>query len=219
MNNLLINSIKVMIGRFGSSKLLDRSSSNQICPKKGFTLIELMVAITIVAVISAIGYISYSSAQISSRDAKRKQDLRSLATALEVYHQANGRYPCTGGVAQVSNNIFKDQLNQWLQDTCGIGGTTYMDQRYINKMPRDPLKDAGDPFTATNNNNVPTGFSYRTLTTTDGPNCPSDDGQYYILASGLENPNDPDLAKVNGAVTFCDGSIPKNSRMYIIVTP
>ncbi|MBI3486079.1 type II secretion system protein [Candidatus Daviesbacteria bacterium] len=183
--------------------------------RQGFTLIELMVAITIVAVISAIGYISYSAAQISSRDARRKQDLRALATALEVYHQANGRYPCTGGVAQVSN-VIKEQPNQWIEDTCV--NSTYLDQRYINRMVRDPLKDAGDPFAS--QAQAKTGYSYRTWTDSGGhPGCPVNDGQYYILAALLENPNDPDHAKITSGLNFCDGSSPPNEMLFLITTP
>src|SRR3989338_7758435 len=75
--------------------------------RKGFTLIELMVAITIIAIISTIGLVTYSKAQMLGRDAKRKQDLRSISIALQLYYQANKRYPETGpanGYNQVSTN-------------------------------------------------------------------------------------------------------------------
>lgn len=64
---------------------------------KGFTLIELMVSISILVIVSTVGIVSFSRAQIVSRDARRKEDLHNIATALQVYYQANKRYPCTKG--------------------------------------------------------------------------------------------------------------------------
>lgn len=61
--------------------------------KKGFTLIELMITISIVAIISAIGLVSYSQTQKIARDARRKEDLRSLAIAIELYYQKIKTYP------------------------------------------------------------------------------------------------------------------------------
>ncbi len=54
---------------------------------KGFTLIELMVAISIIAVLSTIGMVAYSKVQLLGRDARRKQDLRAIAQALEIFYQ------------------------------------------------------------------------------------------------------------------------------------
>ncbi len=62
--------------------LSERSKSN------GFTLIELLVAITIVAVLGAIGIVVFSGVQARSRDAKRSGDLTAIANALEGKKQA-----------------------------------------------------------------------------------------------------------------------------------
>src|SRR3990167_4460210 len=73
--------------------------------KKGFTLVELLIAISIIAIISAVGITSYSQAQKLGRDFKRKQDLRSIATALELFHQKYKRYPCTGTAVHWENSL------------------------------------------------------------------------------------------------------------------
>lgn len=61
---------------------------------KGFTLVELLVAMTIVMVLTVVGIVNYSSAQKSARDAKRKSDLEKVRIALEMAKQDhNGCYP------------------------------------------------------------------------------------------------------------------------------
>lgn len=53
--------------------------------KIGFTLIEIMVATTIVAVLAAVGMVSYASATKKSRDAKRMADIAQIQSALEMF--------------------------------------------------------------------------------------------------------------------------------------
>ena len=60
--------------------------------KKGFTLIELLVTISIIAILSTIGLTIFSGTQGKARDSVRKNDLRTLATALEIYYQKNNNY-------------------------------------------------------------------------------------------------------------------------------
>ena len=62
--------------------------------KKGFSLLELLVVIGIIAVLLAIGAASYSTVQRKSRDAKRRGDLKALQQAAEQYYAVCGsEYP------------------------------------------------------------------------------------------------------------------------------
>jgi general secretion pathway protein G len=61
--------------------------------KKGFTLIEILVAATIISVLSVVGVASYTSINKRSRDAKRKSDLEQVRSALEMYRVDKGSYP------------------------------------------------------------------------------------------------------------------------------
>jgi prepilin-type N-terminal cleavage/methylation domain-containing protein len=55
--------------------------------KNGFTLIELIVSITIIAVLTVAGVISYGGASKKARDNRRVADLEKIRIALELYRQ------------------------------------------------------------------------------------------------------------------------------------
>jgi prepilin-type N-terminal cleavage/methylation domain-containing protein len=61
--------------------------------KKGFTLIEIMVAVSIIAILSAIGFAAYNQTRAVARDGKRLSDAQEVQKALEQYYAVNSRYP------------------------------------------------------------------------------------------------------------------------------
>src|SRR3990167_7229706 len=60
---------------------------------KEFKIIELLVVITIIAILIAVVSPSFINAQKKSRDARRKNDLKSVQSALDLYFETNGKYP------------------------------------------------------------------------------------------------------------------------------
>jgi general secretion pathway protein G len=97
--------------------------------RRGFTLIEVLVAATIIALLTAIGVVSYASANRSARDAKRKSDLEQIRAALEMFRADCGKYPVTNTV--VPGN------------TLALNGTScpgYSDSTvtYMRQVPQDP---------------------------------------------------------------------------------
>lgn len=66
--------------------------------KKGFTLFELLVSISIIGILTALGVVSFSAAQKKARDSRRIQDMDAIQKALESYYsQNNYKYPTTVG--------------------------------------------------------------------------------------------------------------------------
>jgi len=65
---------------------------------KGFSFIELIVVVTIIAVLSMVGVLSYGQAQRKSRDSRRISDLERIRMALEMARQAGTTYPASLGV-------------------------------------------------------------------------------------------------------------------------
>ena len=60
---------------------------------KGFSLIELMVVVAIIAILASIGMVVYGNVQKTARLAKRIGDLKGIETALELYRSDNDHYP------------------------------------------------------------------------------------------------------------------------------
>lgn len=59
----------------------------------GFTLLEVMVAVAIISILSAIVYAGLGEARKKARDAQRMSDLQQLQLALRQYKDAHGTYP------------------------------------------------------------------------------------------------------------------------------
>lgn len=77
--------------------------------QSGFTLLEILVAISIIALILSLGIVSYNQVFISSRDSTRKSDLQIISNALEQYNNSKGSYPTnTSSLSVYLNPIPKD---------------------------------------------------------------------------------------------------------------
>ena len=169
---------------------------------KGFTLIELLTAITIVAILSTVGLTVYSQSQLLARDARRKQDLRAIATGLEFFYQQHRRFPCSAN----SWGQWADSGDSasWLFDkgpTCAVATAAPFEPTYINKLPKDPNGNDSSPLVSGS------GYGYAYWSGNSGPlggTCVSGDGQSFILVARLENASDADSAAKAGTKA-CDG--------------
>jgi prepilin-type N-terminal cleavage/methylation domain-containing protein len=86
---------------------------------KGFTLVELLVTISLIAVLTAIAIVYYGNTQKKARDNKRRSDLEQVRAALEMYRSQNGSYPA-GSWSDLGSAL--------------TGGT----DPYISELPSDP---------------------------------------------------------------------------------
>lgn len=119
--------------------------------KSGFSLIELLVVISIIAVLVGLGLPNFIGARERARDAKRKAELNQLKTALRMYYNDYRAYPVA-----VSPYYFQGcgaAGDATCPGTCttgqfSAGGVDGCSTVYMRKLPTDykyyrhPLKPA-----------------------------------------------------------------------------
>ena len=60
---------------------------------KGFSLLELLVAMTIIALLGTLGFKQYQRYSMSSRHLKAQDDLKIVAEGLDQFYLKYGQYP------------------------------------------------------------------------------------------------------------------------------
>jgi type II secretion system protein G len=95
---------------------IDDSRSNE----RGFTLIELMVVVAIIAILASILIPNFVNARAQAQTAACMSNLRSIATALELYYADNQVYPTASG----------SPVGPALLTANGVA--------YLNNTPKDP---------------------------------------------------------------------------------
>jgi type II secretion system protein G len=88
--------------------------------ERGFTLIELMIVVAIIAILAGILIPNFVNARSQAQTAACESNLRAIATALELYYADNQVYPVASGAA----------VQPSLLTANGVA--------YLNNTPRDP---------------------------------------------------------------------------------
>jgi len=119
--------------------------------KTGFTLLELLIVISIVGILLLTLYPTFQKSQVRARDARRIQDLNSIKQALELYKQDNGKYP-PGNVADMScdSSVGAGGTCGGPGGWCPCSATDWsasgdilgaLVPKYISKLPKDPINN------------------------------------------------------------------------------
>lgn len=105
--------------RISQSSYLNNKSyhlSNNIC---GFTLIELMIVVSIIGILAAIAVPNYQWGVIKAREAVLRDNLYSLRSAIDQYCADQGEWP-----ANLADLTTPKPPNDYV---------------YIKKLPKDPM--------------------------------------------------------------------------------
>lgn len=99
-------------------------------PKQGFTLVELLIVIVIIAILAAITVVSYNGVQNRALDARRAADMTNIKQALMSYDAVHAGIPKVASYSSTNYSGWDSSINsQWLSFLQSDNG----------KMPVDPV--------------------------------------------------------------------------------
>ena len=98
--------------------------SKNIGSNSGFTLIEILIVVAIIAILASVVLVGLGPTQQSGRDARRISDLHEVQTGLELYYSKYGAYPTSSSV----NGSAYSAMSSLLKSS-GIG---------VSSVPQDP---------------------------------------------------------------------------------
>lgn len=145
---------------------------------RGFTIVELLIVIVIIAVLAAISIVAYNGLQARAAFSSEQSDLKTLTKALTLYKVDNNSYPST-----INQDGCTYNWCGWDQATGNdfINGLT---PKYISKTPQMPSSLAhGDTYLYQSN-----GTDYQLIRYKNDPQLP---------ATEIQSDN-PLLALTNG---------------------
>lgn len=128
---------------------LDFLHARRALHSRGFSLVELLLVMTIIALIFALSYFNAKKQIARAHDAQRKTDLQKLTKAFEEYYNDHGCYP-----------------PQTIIQRCGSEDLA----PYIKEIPCDPISKLPYKYVYVDETNICQGYRlYTTLEDTADP--------------------------------------------------
>jgi len=87
----------------------------------GFTLVELLIVISLISILAAMGLVQYRNSVVSAKEAVLQTDLFRMRDAIDQYYADKGKYPSS--------------LDSLVSDG------------YLRKIPEDPITKSADTWT------------------------------------------------------------------------
>ena len=109
--------------------------------RKAFTLIELLIVIAIIGILSSVIYVSLNSAKSKASEAKVKNDVGTLATALEVVKVDRDLEPIVPtNIVDNTSTANDSNVNRWTDGgAINPDGVSGKGTRLVKVLPTNPF--------------------------------------------------------------------------------
>lgn len=153
--------------------------------QRGFTIVELLIVIVVIAILAAIVIVAYNGITARASYSREQDDMRTLNQLIQVYMANNGTYPSTGGNASWQG---------WSQAQNFIPGIV---PTYASSMPQMPASsDTNVSYLYTSN-----GTDYKLIRYSGASGLPSAERTNNALADPLRG-----VSGANGAWGYWSSS-------------
>ena len=181
---------------------------------KGFTLIELIVVITILAILGTIGFLSVGGYSSRARDSARIGDIANITKSLDVSIVTAGNYPTPDNAFAVTfsggtlwnQGVVGNSVLQYFRSSIAGGG--------INKKPTDPLNNSEYTYSS-----LAFGKSYQIETDYEGDIDNTTLALPSITHEALAAPGLPTISYIKGNYSGLMARTVTGSFTYILAIP
>lgn len=142
----------------------------------GFTLVELLIVIVVIAILASITLVAYNGVQARARDSARKSAVAEITKGLELYYIANGHYPPSTGSTAINGGWATTADTSWQT----LAGTL---KSYMSSLPTDPNPTPGINILNSPSTNA---YDFAYFTNGNGVYCGTGPYQMYLLVYRLE---------------------------------
>lgn len=128
--------------RFGRSII--QSFNHFFRDSRGFTLAEMLVVVSVIAILTASSAVALNGSLKRARDNRRVADIQSINTALELYYRDNEKYPgesyCDSSIGSCTHACpctGVEIVGNWGSSPI----VNALVPKYLERMPLDPIND------------------------------------------------------------------------------